>query len=402
MIFNNHIKRTLLNEYAGSEKKKTVILDDGYKYLLKFPDPTREKDLVLSYINNAISEYVACQIFASTGMAVQDTILGEYITDTGSTKIACACKDVRHPGETMYEINKLELSSLENIYTKTLSLEYMNEVFRKMSDIIPEYELKSFYYDMFIVDTLVGNTDRHNGNWAILESEDGVRISPVYDCGSSLSPLVDEKYMNQQDGEKCAMDTSSVLKDENGKKLKYFIFFTDDKNLSQDIKDALKRMIPKINLKKIDNIIYSTPYISDNRKDFYFGFVHTSYERILLPAFEKSLNVSKHVEKYTPKECYDFYKQVIEPIKRTATYERQHLGDTEFMFSKAGNSHAIIYKKDVPISVISCRSNNRETRLNIQKFSDLSIPKNFVFQKNKIEKDKSIEDIRRYDDEFEI
>ena len=51
MIFNNHIKRTLLNEYAGSEKKKTVILDDGYKYLLKFPDPTREKDLVLSYVN---------------------------------------------------------------------------------------------------------------------------------------------------------------------------------------------------------------------------------------------------------------------------------------------------------------------------------------------------------------
>ena len=46
MIFNNHIKRTLLNEYAGSEKKKTVILDDGDKYLLKFPDSTGFSGLI--------------------------------------------------------------------------------------------------------------------------------------------------------------------------------------------------------------------------------------------------------------------------------------------------------------------------------------------------------------------
>lgn len=32
-----------LNNYKGSEKKKTLIYD-GKKYLVKFPDPIREKN----------------------------------------------------------------------------------------------------------------------------------------------------------------------------------------------------------------------------------------------------------------------------------------------------------------------------------------------------------------------
>lgn len=40
---NEHIEKALFNEYSGSEKKMTVLLDDGNKYLLKMPDPTREK-----------------------------------------------------------------------------------------------------------------------------------------------------------------------------------------------------------------------------------------------------------------------------------------------------------------------------------------------------------------------
>lgn len=289
----------------------------------------------------------------------------------------------------MYEINKLELSSLDNTNTKELSFSYMNDVFEKMSEFVPKNQLKEFYYNMFIIDALIGNTDRHNGNWAILQSENGIRISPVYDCGSSLAPLVDEKLMSQHDGEKCAMDAFSVLKSTNKRRLKYCEFFSDERNLTTDIKDALKRMMPRINLKKIDDIIFSTPYISHDRKNFYFGFIHASYEKILLPALEKSLNTPKKIKEYTSKECYDFYKKTIEPIKKTATYEKQQIGDTTFSFSKAGN----IYESDKPISVISCRSNNRETRLNIQKFLDLNIPQEITLPKHHIHKS-----LNEYDD----
>lgn len=49
MNLNKHITKTLLNEYAGSEKRKTVLMDDGNKYyktiysfpslLISFSDP---------------------------------------------------------------------------------------------------------------------------------------------------------------------------------------------------------------------------------------------------------------------------------------------------------------------------------------------------------------------------
>lgn len=41
----------LVNTYGGSEKKKKIIYDNEI-YLLKFPDPIREKNAHISYVNN--------------------------------------------------------------------------------------------------------------------------------------------------------------------------------------------------------------------------------------------------------------------------------------------------------------------------------------------------------------
>ena len=49
---------------------------------------------------------------------------------------------------------------------------------------------------MFIVDSFVGNFDRHNVNWGFLINNDTneVEIAPVFDCASCLYPkLEDEK-----------------------------------------------------------------------------------------------------------------------------------------------------------------------------------------------------------------
>ena len=51
-----------INRYKGSEKKKTLIYN-GKRYLVKFPDPLREKNKNISYINNAYSEYIGSKIF---------------------------------------------------------------------------------------------------------------------------------------------------------------------------------------------------------------------------------------------------------------------------------------------------------------------------------------------------
>ena len=79
---------------------------------------------------------------------------------------------------------------------------------------------------MFIVDALIGNWDRHNGNWGFLYNNktDEIKLAPVYDCGSSLYPQADEKIMNSVLTNEKEMNlrifeipTSAILL--NGKKL---------------------------------------------------------------------------------------------------------------------------------------------------------------------------------------
>lgn len=66
-------------------------------------------------------------------------------------------------------------------------------------------ELKQFFWQMFIADSLLGNFDRHNGNWGFLIDEENktIEFAPIYDCGSCLYPqLTDEKMkeiINNQD-----------------------------------------------------------------------------------------------------------------------------------------------------------------------------------------------------------
>ena len=391
MNLNKHITKTLLNEYAGSEKKKTILMDDGNKYLLKFPDPIREKGRDLSYINNAMSEHISCSIYNIIGIPAQKTILGEYIDERGNTKIACACQDVRENGEMMYEINKLELSSLDNTHAKKLSFSYMDEVFNKMDDIIPKEQLSDFYYKMFIVDAFIGNTDRHNGNWALLQSSDNIRISPVYDCGSSLAPLVDERVVSADAGVKYAMNTSSVLVDDKGKHIKYCDFFKNE--LSPKIQKALLQIVPNINLDAIDKLIFNTEYLSRNRQDFYFSFLHTTYEKILIPAIEKCFAQPEiSFADLAPDKCYDFYKTIIQPLKENTNYQKQSLdflGLKDYQYSKGGKGRIFIYKNGDIAGVISSRSNNRETRKNYAILTSFGLNIEKIIQSIKIEKEKT-------------
>lgn len=61
---------------------------------------------------------------------------------------------------------------------------------------------------MFAVDALLGNFDRHNGNWGFLydPKNDRREIAPVYDCGSCLLPQADDAVMRAVLTDKEALD----------------------------------------------------------------------------------------------------------------------------------------------------------------------------------------------------
>ncbi len=108
---------------------------------------------------------------------------------------------------------------------------------------------------MFIVDALIGNMDRHNGNWGFLYNTltDEVAIAPVYDCGCSLYPQADNKIMEKvlTDEEELKIrvyefPTSAIFYE--GNRINYFDFISSNYNM--ECTKALFRICPKIDLKK--------------------------------------------------------------------------------------------------------------------------------------------------------
>ena len=52
------------------------------------------------------------------------------------------------------------------------------------------------FWDMFIIDALIGNTDRNNSNWGIVLRKNGLKeLAPVYDNGNCLNNKWDDEKM---------------------------------------------------------------------------------------------------------------------------------------------------------------------------------------------------------------
>lgn len=279
-----------INNYGGSELKATYIIN-GEKYMVKMPDPIRKKTLDLGYMNNQYSEYIGCHIFESVGIPVQKTMLVKLNKD-GKEKIAVACKDFLNSGEELIEISKVSLSlSTEKKYK--ISIEDVYEIINKMSVNykLDENKLISNFWDMFVVDALIGNTDRHFGNWGFIKKDDIISFAPVYDCGSSLHPLLSENEQIKLMSDSIAFKNSSYniasVYTMNNKKIFYHEIF---KNPPVDLKEAIKRIVPKIDMEKIKEIIGSTEGLSKTQKEYYFKDILLRKEEIL----DKSYNEIKN------------------------------------------------------------------------------------------------------------
>lgn len=276
--------------YAGANGSKISVIYNNEQYMLKFPPlPTINKEM--SYTNSCISEYIGCKIFDSVGIPVQETVIGTY-TSNGREKIVVACKDFTSPGITLQDFVSLKnriIDSERNGYGTELNdiLSTIDEQTSMDSDAI-----KTRFWDMFIVDALIGNWDRHNGNWGFLynNSTDEVVLAPVFDCGSSLYLQVDDELMtiilnNKNEFNHRIFDIPLSAITYNGKKINYFNFLSEGK--FEDCNTALKRILSRIDMKKFYEIIDDTPTVTDIQNEFYKTMLTARKERILDFAMSK-------------------------------------------------------------------------------------------------------------------
>jgi hypothetical protein len=278
----------LLNKFWGSEKM-TTLLYNGEIYMLKFPDPIREKNNALSYMNNQFSEHIGCRIFEACGFLTQETALGTYTDRAGKNRIVVGCKDFTQDGATLHEFSKLGNSVVTLDEPIKASIENVTLIIQETDLIRDKAGIMDRFWDMFVVDALLGNYDRHLDNWGVLSRNGELSFAPIYDCGSSLGALLsDEKMRDLLDDPVCFKNEEYNVKScysLNGKRIFYHEIFRAP---PPGLQEAVLRVVPGMNMEWIEAIVTGTEGITAIRKEYLVKSLSMRYKQILLHALKRA------------------------------------------------------------------------------------------------------------------
>lgn len=300
--------------YGGASGRKYDIKYNGENWFLKFPGNIKEQVTGMSYSNSSVSEYIGSKIYESIGIDVHETLLGIF-----RDKCVVACKDfvgddefpVTGFGELKTTFIPAFLDSQGN-ETNGNGTDF-DEILKTMNEhpVLKKYpEIKERFWDMFIVDALIGNNDRNNGNWGLIKNRDySYRLSPVFDNGSSFLPKTSDDKLKKM------LEDASMIN--NAAYSGYFCVFTLNGHKMNPLKyiesmeneacnGAVKRIVSEINLEKIDAIINEIPnsfknveIISETSKEVYRKLIHIRYDKVMLPTYKKIQTKEDFIKSFT-------------------------------------------------------------------------------------------------------
>ena len=267
--------------YGGTEKKVGILID-GSSYMLKF-----QKDTPFGKRNNTLSEYIGSHIYQLLDIKCQDTFLGTYKGEN-----VVACKDFVTQDYLFVPFNDVGESTIEEdkekyqySYEDIMILLNANKKLTNVSEVI------SSFFDIYIVDALIGNFDRHGANWGFIKHDNKYQMAPVFDNGSCLYPnMIDEEEMKniisseEQINLRIYKFPTSQIK-LNDEKSSYYEVISSLK--FEEINEALKRIYPKIDLNKIFDLIDDIDILSTIHKDFYKIMIKNRYEKIIKYSYLK-------------------------------------------------------------------------------------------------------------------
>lgn len=267
--------------YGGSERKEGITIDDE-DYMIKF-----QKQTAFGKRNNHISEFMGSHIFEMCGFEAHKTYLGYRDGEE-----VVACKDFNLPGKQFVPFNDVGESTLDqDKETYQYDYEDIMQMLRDNSKLTNVQETISMFWRIYIMDALLGNFDRHGANWGFIKENNSYRLAPVFDNGSCLFPnLVDENELleiiesdEETDKRVFKFPTSQVKL--NGKKSSYFEVINSLR--FEECNDALRYVMSKLDMEKIEKLIDETPLITEIQKRFYKHMLNARYNKILLNSFEK-------------------------------------------------------------------------------------------------------------------
>lgn len=302
--------------YGGHAGRKKGIVIDGIKWMIKYPQNTKNMPLVeLSYTTSPLSEYIGSHIYDLLEIPVHETNLG-----VSEGKLVVACKDYTNALPLsagilrLYDMQDLVNDSLGEKESARDSISSSNRehgadlgellyTLDHNGDISPEFKMR--FWTMFVVDAFISNSDRHNGNWGFYELNGELHLLPVYDNGNCLLAKHNEEKLetllvNQSRFQSIlnAGNSAFIYKD------KKVDLLSTIKNLgltkkerNSDLILVMKQIIPKIGaqMPTILSFIANLPeyyegisIISKTRKQCYQKLLRERYKQILLPALTRA------------------------------------------------------------------------------------------------------------------
>jgi hypothetical protein len=264
-------KYPITRYYGGRSGSKFGVYIDGAAWMLKFPKSTRDRVRPdRSYTTSPLSEYLGSHIYENLGIPVHETALG--ICDD---KVIVACKDFLDEGDKLIEF--LEIKNAHGYEAGGHSTSGEGVDFNEVLDTIRvDQNLQSVagiserFWDMFVVDAVIGNNDRNNGNWGLIKRyKGGIELAPVYDNGNAFfnkrgfdrmaARLCDDSQFNDDAFSLVSAYTYIDMKNSDKKidHIKPFDYMasTDDPACIA----ALGRFVDRYNQKEIDKIIDVIP-----------------------------------------------------------------------------------------------------------------------------------------------
>lgn len=192
------------SEGSGRSEKIWLLNPDTNQIgLFKF-----KKDV---YTTDHVSECIAYELAKLLGIPCAKFELGIYQGREGSMSYNIVDHDGAILIEGIYCISAIYNFDAERLIDTETGDKYSLEMIKNVLEPLSLFES---FLPVLIFDFLIGNTDRHQSNWALILENGKLRLSPLYDNSSSLCAYVKEERIKQYLGKdmllwKSLIDTKS-------------------------------------------------------------------------------------------------------------------------------------------------------------------------------------------------